>query len=86
EMPGVSAGGEIGHEGLANVRQGLSQSYDTVLAKSSANALEPKFVQDLANLRSMVSGLPKQEAEQFDRIIAREIDQRLAPNGVISGD
>lgn len=86
EIPGVSAGGEIGHEGLANVRQGLSQSYDTVLAKSSANALEPKFVQDLANLRSMVAGLPKRDAEQFDRIIAREIDQRLAPNGVISGD
>lgn len=86
EMPGVSAGGEIGNEGLANIRQGLSQAYDDVLSRSSANALEPKFVQDLANLRSMVAGLPKQEADQFDRIIAREIDQRLAPNGVISGD
>lgn len=86
EIPGVTAGGEIGHEGLANIRTGLGQAYDDVLSRSSANALEPKFVQDLANLRNMVSGLPKQEADQFDRIIAREIDQRLAPNGVISGD
>lgn len=86
EIPGVSAGGEIGNEGLANLRDGLRQSYDSVLSRSSANALEPQFVQDLANLRSMVSGLPKQEADQFDKIIAREIDQRLAPNGMISGD
>ena len=86
EIPGVSSGGEIGHEGVANLRDGLGQAYERLLARSSANALEPKFVQELSNLRGMVSGLPKQEADQFDKIIAREIDQRLAPNGVISGD
>lgn len=86
EIPGVSAGGEIGSEGIANLRVGLGQAYDDVLSRSSANALEPKFVQDLASLRQMVSGMPKREADQFDAIIAREIDARLAPNGVISGD
>ena len=86
EIPGVSASDEIGHEGLASIRQGLGQAYDDVLSRSSANTLEPQFVKELTNLRSMVSGLPKQEAQQFDRIIEREISKRLAPNGVISGD
>jgi hypothetical protein len=85
EIPGVSAGGEIGQGGLANVRKGLSREYDDVLSRSSANALEPQFVQDLANLRGMVKELPEQEAAQFDKIISREIDKRLAPNGIISG-
>lgn len=85
EIPGVSAGG-IGNEGVASLRQGLGQAYDDVLSKSSANGLEPQFIDQLSNLRQMVKGLPPKEAAAFDGIIEREIAGRMAPNGMINAE
>ena len=76
----------IGNAGVADIRKQLSAQYDNLLPNMQANALEPEFVQKMANLRSMVQSLPKEEAQYFDNILSREIDQRLAPNGIISGD
>ena len=81
-------GGKVtktGAEGLTQVRQQLGQAYDDLLPKMSINATDPQFVGNVANLRSMVQSLPKQEARQFDNIITREIEQRMAPNGMLSG-
>lgn len=55
-----------------------------MLANASIDALDPRFVQQMTQLRGMVKGLPAEEARQFDNIISREIDNRLAPNGVLS--
>lgn len=85
-LPGMQVNGTVGGEAIQDIRQGLGTAYDNVLAKSSANALEPQFVQNMATLRGGVRSLPPQEAQQFDNIIARELDQRLAPNGMISGE
>ena len=85
EIPGVaSAGGKVGHEGISNVGQEISHGYDTLLANASIDALDPTFVQQMTQLRGMVKGLPAEEARQFDNIISREIDNRIAPNGVLS--
>lgn len=77
---------EIGREGVANVRQQLGQAYDDVLSRSSANALDPQFVQNVASLRSMVASLPEKEQRAFDSFIAREIEQRMAPGGQINAE
>jgi len=76
----------VGRDAIASAKQQLSTAYDNLLPQMQADALEPQFVQKLASLRSMAQGLPAKEAQQFDAIIARELDQRLAPNGVLSGD
>lgn len=76
----------IGNAGVADIHRQLSSNYDALLPKLQANALEPEFVNKMASLRIMVQNLPKEEAQYFDNILSREIDHRLAPNGMISGD
>lgn len=77
---------ETGQEGLRQVRTQLSDAYDNLLPKMSVNTLDNQFVSSVANLRSMVGALPAKEAKQFDDVIVREIDGRLAPNGVLSAN
>lgn len=76
----------VGRDAVASAKQQLGKAYDDLLPNMQADVLEPQFVQNLANLRGMTQSLPANEAKQFDSIIARELDQRLAPNGVVSGD
>jgi hypothetical protein len=52
----------------------------------AVNTLDNNFVSNVSNLRSMVSSLPAKEAKQFDDLIMREIEGRLAPNGVLSAN
>ena len=84
-LPGMQVDG-VGNGAIQDLRQGLGQAYDDVLAKSSANALEPEFVQKMASLRSMAASLPKKEQQAFDAIIEREIGQRMAPNGMVNAE
>lgn len=76
----------VGREAVASAKQQLGQAYDNLLPGMQADTLENQFVQNLANLRGMAQSLPSREAQQFDSIIEREIGERLANNGVISGD
>ncbi len=82
---GSSVKGLDGGEAIGELSKRIGQAYDDVLPKMSVNALDPEFVNKMANLRGMVKSLPAEEARQFDAIIAREIDGRLAKNGVLSG-
>ena len=77
---------ETGQEGLRQVRTQLSAAYDNLLPKMSVNTLDNSFVSNVANLRSMVSSLPAKEAKQFDDLLMREIEGRIAPNGVLSAN
>lgn len=76
----------VGREAVASAKQQLGQAYDNLLPTMQADTLENQFVQNLANLRGMAQSLPSREAQQFDSIIEREIGERLANNGVLSGD
>lgn len=76
----------VGREAVASAKQQLGQAYDNLLPTMQADTLENQFVQNLANLRGMAQSLPQREAQQFDSIIEREIGERLANNGVLSGD
>lgn len=77
---------ETGQEGLRQVRTQLSAAYDDLLPKMAANTLDDSFVSNVSNLRSMVSSLPAKEAKQFDDLLMREIEGRIAPNGVLSAN
>lgn len=77
---------DIGRDGVAALRQQLGQAYDDVLSRSTVNATDPQFVQNVANLRSMAQNLPEREARAFDQLIAREIEPRMAPGGQINAE
>ena len=82
-------GGKVtatGQEGLQQVRKQLSNAYDNLLPKMSVNTMDNQFVTNVSNLRSMVSALPANEAKLFDDVIVREIEGRLAPNGILSAN
>lgn len=74
-----------GFDGILEAKDALSASYDKVIPKLSADVLDPVFVNKMANLRGLVSNLPQRERDRFDSVISREIDDRLAPNGRLSG-
>lgn len=84
-LPGMNVQG-VGNNAVQDLRQGLGQAYDDVLSRSNANALEPQYVQQMASLRGMVSGLPQREQQAFDNIIEREIGGRMAPNGMVNAE
>lgn len=77
---------EAGSEGLAQLRKVAGDAYDNLLPKMSANTQEAQFMAEMGNLKAMAASLPQREADQFSAILDREIGQRIAPNGMLSGD
>lgn len=84
-LPGMQVEG-VGNGAVQDLRQGLGAAYDDVLSRSSANATEPQYVQNMNSLRAMVSALPEREQRAFDNIIQREIGERMAPNGMVNAE
>jgi len=84
-LPGMNVDG-VGSGAVQDLRQGLGQAYDNILANSRANVLDPKYVQDMAQLRQMVAALPARERQAFDSILNREVSGRMAPNGMVNSE
>lgn len=74
-----------GSKGLQELRIAASDAYDNLLPKMMADTTDPQFVGQVSNIRSLAQSLQGREAAQFDSIIQRELTDRLAPNGVLSG-
>ena len=81
---GETASGK-GRDAISDTAAKLGASYEEVIPKMSVDVLDPAFVNRLATLRAGVQNLPDREANAFDAAITREIDQRVAPNGMLSG-
>lgn len=75
-----------GRDAVGYVKQKLGDAYNSLLPKLSGDINEPQFSQDMSNLKSMVGQLPAQEQKTYDNIISRELTNRTAPNGKITGD
>lgn len=84
-LPGMNVEG-VGNGAVQDLRQGLGAAYDDVLSRSNANALDPDYINQMAQLRQMVASLPEREQKAFDAILAREIEGRMAPNGMINAE
>lgn len=84
-LPGMQVDG-VGNGAVHDLRQGLGQAYDDVLSRSNANVLDPQYVQQMAQLRGMVSALPQREQQAFDNILQREVGERMAPNGMVNAE
>lgn len=75
-----------GNAAVADAESKLGAEYDKVLPKLSVDVLDPNFIGKMGSLRSMVQSLPQDERTMFDSILAREIDGRVQPNGVLGGN
>lgn len=84
-LPGMNVEG-VGSGAVQDLRQGLGAAYDDVLSRSQANVLDPDYVNQMTQLRQMVAALPEREQRAFDNILAREIDGRMAPNGMVNAE
>lgn len=63
----------VGPEGVAIVKQKLGDAYDALLPKLS---FDVKTIQpELTQLRQLAAGLPKQEADQFNKILDKNLGQ-----------
>ena len=76
---------ETGESGIAAAKKALGSRYDEIIPKLQLDTSNPALVQKIGSLRGMAQSLPEREAKMFDDVIVREIDNRLAPNGVLSG-
>lgn len=76
---------KTGHEAIAEMEQKIGDVYDKVLPKLSVDVTDPAFLSKIASLRQGVQSLPKDLRDYFDSVLSREIDSRIAPNGVLSG-
>lgn len=74
-----------GRDAIAEAGAKLGKSYDEILPKMAVDVTDPAFVQRIANLRDGVKNLPEDLRNHFDGLITREIDGRIAPNGILSG-
>lgn len=81
ELPG----GLSGRDAVGYVKKTLGDAYDNLLPKMTGQA-DTQFVQDLGQIKTMISALPDQEQKSFGAIIARELESRFSPNGSITGD
>lgn len=85
----AGAAGDVtraGSQGVQELRTAAGTAYDNLLPRMMADTAEPQFAANMANLRSLVNSLPANEARYFDDILAREVTQRQAPNGMLSGE
>lgn len=76
----------MGREAIDEAITKVTDAYDNLLPKMSLQA-DQKFLSDVASLRSLAQNLPKEGAEQFDRVLKSEILSKINPNtGLASGE
>lgn len=78
--------GPIGNEGVAKVTAAVSDAYDALLPKLSAS-IDPTFARNVSNMRAMVqTGLPEQQAKQFENVLQKRVLNEFTPGGLMSGE
>jgi hypothetical protein len=77
--------GMIGRGAIQHVDDALGQSYDDIINRVGAPAVDNQMLDELANLRSLLVGQPKNAAERLDDIIGSEILARTQ-HGRLTGE
>jgi hypothetical protein len=76
--------GKVGQEGIEQVANKISAAYNEVLPKMQFK-IDPQFHADVMNLSSMAQALPKQQADQFEKILKTQIYNKLGPQQNMDG-
>ena len=75
---------KVGRDAVDDASNKISAAYDKVLSGVQF-APDGQLAQDIANLRSIATGLPAREAEQFDKILEREVVGPLTKGQSVDG-
>lgn len=76
--------GRIGHEGIEQIQNKLSQAYDDVLSKATLQ-VDKQFQGDVMKLGQMAQGLPESEQKTFMNVLKSQIFDKLGPQGLMDG-
>lgn len=74
----------VGREAVADVRQQVSNAYETLLPKVQFKA-DPQFSSDLQTLRSMADNLPSEQTARFEKILRTQVIGKMTPQGSMDG-
>lgn len=77
---------DVGRAGFKSTKQAISDAYDTVLPKLNNIHQDPQFVDDMAQLKQLAGTMPKDKADQFNKILDYYVDSRFTPAGRMSGE
>lgn len=79
-------GMKAGYEAIDYAQQKLSKAYNDLLPDLTVK-LDNTFAKEFDNLRTLVvDSLPKDKAQQFQKIINRQFTDRLSKNGSMTGE
>lgn len=84
--PTTSLSSDTGRQGFANVKQAIGDAYDAVLPKLNNIGVDSQYASDMSQLKNLASTLPKDKAEQFNKILDYYVDSRFTPAGRMSGE
>jgi hypothetical protein len=80
----LPAGTEPGREAVRYADDAVSDAYNRVLPRLALRA-DAQFNSDIQTLRTMASNMPRDQADQYERILANHLFDRLAPTGTMLG-
>jgi hypothetical protein len=86
EPIGQQSSANVGHAGVAEVRDALKDAYNTLLPKMNFRG-DSQFSQEVGNLSSMVNNgnVPEKIGRQFDSIVRNDVFSHLTPAGTMDG-
>lgn len=76
---------EVGREGVAAVREQISNAYDALLPNVMFKA-DQQFSADVNKLTSMASALPDEQASRFQKVLRDQLIKKLSPQGTMDGE
>jgi hypothetical protein len=74
-----------GREAVDDVHRQLSDAYNHLLPNLSFRA-DPRFAQELANVRQLATQLPPAQAQRFEQILQQQVLGKMTPQGNATGE
>lgn len=85
EPLGMKAPDNLGREAIEHLNDTLSDEYTKLLSKMQF-VPDQQFVQDVTKISQNAQFMPKQQAEQFDKILRDKVGTRLGVSGIMDGE
>lgn len=77
---------DVGHSGVTQAREMISQAYDDAIAGIKRVDLDQTFDDAIAKIRQMTGQLPARERNQIERVIQENLSKKITPARTMSGE
>lgn len=82
---GQTYSGPVGQEGVAAVKNTISDAYKNALGNMTFQATDPQFQADITKLTGMAQGLPASQQQTFMNTLRTQVFGKLGPQGSMDG-